>query len=113
MPPTTTRRPRERLARVALFLMAVIAVSCARSSLTADWVTHALDAGKHGWSLQSIDNVPEVLASPDTGDVLSALRTCTGDGVLSIVGDETLARRAIKEAWLSTTPERRVTVSRP
>ena len=81
---------------------------------TEDWVTQALDAGKYGFSLQSIDNVPDVLASFDGSAVLSALRSCTSEGVLSIVGDETIAARAIKEAWLQTPPpERRGKLARP
>jgi predicted Zn-dependent peptidase len=74
---------------------------------TGEWVAQALDAAQNGWSLQSIDKVPEVLATLDANEVLSALRSCPSDGVLSIVGDETIARRAIKEAWLPTAPERR------
>jgi zinc protease len=80
---------------------------------TSEWVAHALEAGKNGWSLESIDNVPDVLASLDANNVLSALRSCTSNGVLSIVGDATLARRAIKEAWLPQEPERRGKLPRP
>jgi zinc protease len=80
---------------------------------TSDWVNRALEAGKNSWSLESIDNVPEVLASLNANDVLSALRSCTSNGVLSIVGDEMIAKRAIKEAWLPPAPERRGSVPRP
>jgi predicted Zn-dependent peptidase len=74
---------------------------------TTDWVTQALEAGRHGWDLDSIDRVPEVLSTPNADKLLSALRTCQSTGVLSIVGDETIARRAVKEAWLSAPSERR------
>ena len=79
---------------------------------TTDWVSRALEAGKNSWSLESIDKVPDVLATFNANDVLSALRSCTSNGVLSIVGDEMIAKRAIKEAWLPAVPERRGTVSR-
>jgi zinc protease len=80
---------------------------------TTEWVTQALDAERNGWGLESIDHVPDVLASFNANSVLSALRTCSTDGVLSIVGDETIARRAIKEAWQSTPPERRGGMAKP
>jgi zinc protease len=74
---------------------------------TSEWVMRALEAGRNGWSLESIDKVPDVLASLNANNVLSALRSCPNDGTLSIVGDETAARRSIKEAWLPTPSERR------
>jgi hypothetical protein len=58
----------------------------------------------------TIDNIPDATASVDTSNVLSALRTCANDGVISIVGDETIAQRAIKEVCPTTKPERRVSV---
>jgi zinc protease len=78
-----------------------------------DWMKHALEAARNSWSLQSIDKVPEVIASVDTSNVLSALRSCSNDGVLSIVGDETIARRAIKDVWPTTKQERRASVPPP
>ena len=77
------------------------------------WVARALDAAKNGWSLQSIDNVPDAIATVDVRDVLSALRSCATDGVISIVGDETIAQRAISEAWPTPKSERRVSVPGP
>jgi zinc protease len=69
------------------------------------WVSRALDSARNGWSLQSIDGMPDAIASVDTKNVLSALRSCATDGVLSIVGDETTVRYAIKEVW--PLPQRR------
>jgi hypothetical protein len=77
------------------------------------WVGRALDAARNGWSLQSIDSMPDTIASVDPKNVLMALRSCATDGVLSIVGDETIARNAIKEAWTLTPSTRRASASRP
>ena len=49
----------------------------------------------------------------DPKNVLAALRSCATDGVLSIIGDETIARRGVKEVWPLPQPTRRVSVSRP
>jgi zinc protease len=80
---------------------------------TSEWVNEVLEAGKNGWSLDSIDNVPDALASFNANKVLSALRSCNTSGVLSIVGDATIAQSAIKEAWLQQEPERRGKLARP
>jgi zinc protease len=77
------------------------------------WVARALDAARNGWSIQSIDTMPDAVATVDAKNVLSALRSCAADGVLSIVGDETSIRTAIKEVWPLPPPTRRVSVSRP
>jgi hypothetical protein len=77
------------------------------------WVARALDAATNGWSIQSIDTMPDAVATVDAKNVLSALRSCATDGVLSIVGDETSIRTAIKEVWPLPRPTPRVSVSRP
>jgi zinc protease len=63
------------------------------------WVTRALDFASMGWQLASIDKQPAVLASFDRARYVEALRRCAKEGVVSIVGDEPTARRAVAKAW--------------
>jgi len=80
---------------------------------TNDWVERALEAGKRGWSIESTDIVPEVLASFDGKRILSALSSCATEGVLSVVGDRATAQRAVAEAWWPSKTEGRTKASRP
>jgi predicted Zn-dependent peptidase len=74
---------------------------------TTDWLSRALEAGVKGWSLESIDEIPQLLASPNADKILAALGGCSRSGVLSVVGDEKLAKAAIAEAWSPKGPEER------
>ena len=77
------------------------------------WVARALEAARNGWGIPSVDTMPDAIATVDPKNVLSALRSCATDGVLSIVGDETTVRSGITEVWPLPQPTRRVSVSRP
>ena len=64
-----------------------------------DWVNGALDAETHGWGLGSIDGAPRALASIDRAKLVAPLVRCASEGVVSIVGDEATAKRALAEVW--------------
>ena len=64
-----------------------------------DWVQRALTIGRLGWDLKSVDDVPHDLAAVDRPRLVASLRRCATEGVISIVGDEAIARRALAEAW--------------
>jgi len=63
------------------------------------WVSRALALANAQWPLESIDAQPSVLASFDRAPLVQALRRCATEGVVSIVGDETIARRAVAKVW--------------
>jgi zinc protease len=64
-----------------------------------DWVRAALTAERRGWGLGSIDGVPRALAAIDRAKVVAPLVRCASEGVVSIVGDEATAKRALAEVW--------------
>jgi zinc protease len=63
------------------------------------WVSRALAAEKEGWGLESLDAEPRLLASFDGSGLVESLHRCASEGVVSIVGDETVARQALAKAW--------------
>jgi zinc protease len=64
-----------------------------------DWVSRALAIGRRGWPLSSVDAVPKNLATVDRTRLVASLRRCAAEGVVSVVGDETIARKSLAEAW--------------
>jgi predicted Zn-dependent peptidase len=64
-----------------------------------DWVTGALEAGRLGWDLANIDDLPRLLSSIDKARLAASLRRCAAEGVVSVVGDQSSIRRAVAEAW--------------
>jgi zinc protease len=64
-----------------------------------DWVSRALSLGRRGWDLKSVDDVPQNLLAFDRARLVAALRRCATEGVVSVVGDETLVRRALAAGW--------------
>jgi zinc protease len=64
-----------------------------------DWVETALSLGRRGWDLQSVDDAPRRLGKIDRARLVGSLRRCASEGVISIVGDEQSARRALGASW--------------
>jgi zinc protease len=64
-----------------------------------DWVGRAMAVGRRGWDLKSVDDVPHDLLAFDPAPLVAALRRCATEGVVSVVGDETIARRSVAEGW--------------
>jgi hypothetical protein len=55
--------------------------------------------GRRGWDLTSVDDVPKDLLAFDPAPLVASLRRCATEGVVSVVGDETIARRSLAEGW--------------
>ncbi len=64
-----------------------------------DWVRRAMALGRRGWDLKSVDDVPHDLLAFDPAPLVASLRRCATEGVVSVVGDETIARRSVAEGW--------------
>jgi hypothetical protein len=63
------------------------------------WVSRALASAKQSWGLEGVDVEPGVLATFQRARFVEALHRCASEGVVSIVGDEPTARRALAKAW--------------
>ena len=48
-----------------------------------------------GWPLESIDEIPAEIASVTPADLDAAVRTCAGNLVVGITGDEGVIRAAL------------------
>jgi hypothetical protein len=64
-----------------------------------DWVRNALAVAREGWDLKAIDQLPGDLATIDRAPLVSSLRRCSTEGVVSVIGDEPTVRRSLAEAW--------------
>jgi len=78
---------------------------------TEELVARVLHAARQGFSVGSIDAVPDVLASFQAAPLIAALNQCPEKGVLSIVGDRIVAARAVAQEWRIQKPNNRGSVS--
>jgi zinc protease len=69
---------------------------------SSEWVESVVDSAVLGWPFSAGDSTPQVLASFSAADrvrLTGSLQRCAREGVVSVVGDPVLARRALAEAW--------------
>ncbi|HXI57014.1 MAG TPA: insulinase family protein, partial [Polyangia bacterium] len=86
-------------------------IAKARFNLSSGYLLSAQDVGglsaallrrwKLGWSLESVDRYPDYLAAVTTEQVNAAMRACSGNQVLSLVGNQTVITAGLRQAGIN------------